>query len=363
MAERLSRDQLDAARALELDPDVAEAAALAHDLGHPPFGHVAETQLDHLMEKEGLAEGFEGNAQSFRVVNKLALHFLGHPGLNLTRATLNGMLKYPCLHLKGKDPKKWGAYQTEEPEFRWARQEFESGDLRRSVEAEVMDWADDVTYAVHDAGDFYRAGLMPLDRLTLDESERKRFFDGMERRYAMQGKPLPYPRAELERVFHSLIQYFPIHERYRGTNQHRCLLRAYTAQLIRDYIYAVELSLGARPSGRFVSISEGAVKEVTVWKELTWYYVILNPSLATQQEGQRRVISGLFDIFGAAAKHHRYVLFPDPVREELEAVAGDTKAELRTVADMIAGMAERQAVDMYLRLTGVSLGSALARLV
>ncbi|MGO9254829.1 MAG: dGTP triphosphohydrolase [Bryobacteraceae bacterium] len=104
LAEKLLREQPDEAAALGgLDPDVAEAAGLAHDLGHPPFGHIAEETLHHLVQTQGrLKDGFEGNAQSFRIVAKLAVSdaqpSIGPKtidGLNLTRATLNGILKYP----------------------------------------------------------------------------------------------------------------------------------------------------------------------------------------------------------------------------------------------------------------------------
>jgi dGTPase len=81
-----------------IDPDVVEAAALAHDLGHPPFGHIAERQLKRCVQDAGLTDEYEGNAQSFRIVISLEQRLLGFPGLNLTRATLNAILKYPCLH-------------------------------------------------------------------------------------------------------------------------------------------------------------------------------------------------------------------------------------------------------------------------
>ncbi len=141
-----------------IDPDVCEAAALAHDLGHPPFGHVGEMTLDECVVGQGLADGFEGNAQSFRIVTRLALRRPDFPGLNLTRATLAAILKYPWLRQeRGSDQKrhaKYGAYSTEADVLAWARELAPSGSLQRGVEAEIMDWADDVTYAVHDIEDF-----------------------------------------------------------------------------------------------------------------------------------------------------------------------------------------------------------------
>jgi dGTPase len=179
-AERLKQiDGLDGeARELvdALDPDATEAAALAHDLGHPPFGHLAETILN---EKAVKAGGFEGNAQSFRIVTRLALRG-PHPGLDLTRQTLNGMLKYPWLR-SAEQPfrnRKWGAYSSDEVAFRWVR--LHSVGDERSLEACLMDWADDITYAVHDVDDFSRAGLIPLDALAHDHRERERFVARLE---------------------------------------------------------------------------------------------------------------------------------------------------------------------------------------
>lgn len=165
--------------ALTLDPDAAEAAGLGHDLGHPPFGHVAEKALN---EKAHLAGGFEGNAQSFRIVTRLAIRS-PEPGLSLTRRTLNGCLKYPWLQVPTDEQKneKYGAYRNNDEEaFHWVRQGSEQDEL--SLTAHLMDWADDLTFAVHDLDDFYRAGLVPLDRLAAESGpELGRFAEALNR--------------------------------------------------------------------------------------------------------------------------------------------------------------------------------------
>jgi dGTPase len=238
LAEKLVKDNYLAAEAVGgIDPDVVEAACLAHDIGHPPFGHVAEQELEELVTKAGVRSGFEGNAQSFRIVTKLAPHPPSPAGLNLTRATLNALLKYPWLRsTPGSAPLKWGAYDNEFQQIRFAREgsiptdalakEWEQAkkitgerDLvhaelewaknnsflqnqLKCPEAKLMDWADDVTYAVHDAVDFYCAGLIPLDRLTSkkDDSERKRFFDEVFERHERAHIPLRHDRAALEKA-------------------------------------------------------------------------------------------------------------------------------------------------------------------
>ena len=135
-----------------------------------------------------MEDGFNGNAQSFRIATNLALRSTEYPGLDLTRATLNALLKYPWSRgPTGKQHQKWGAYKTEQEQFEWARRLCPDGDQRKSAEAELMDWADDVTYAVHDVADFYRAGLIPLDRLEKDPSERDRFLESAFRRREQEG--------------------------------------------------------------------------------------------------------------------------------------------------------------------------------
>ncbi|MBI3401543.1 MAG: dNTP triphosphohydrolase [Acidobacteria bacterium] len=128
LAENLVRRQRRLAHDLGgIDPDVVEAAALAHDLGHPPFGHVAETQLDALVKHAGDPDGFEGNAQSFRIVVWLAAHRSRYRGLNLCRATLNAILKYPYFRARSKKSKrykKFGVYRTERSAFQFARAGF-----------------------------------------------------------------------------------------------------------------------------------------------------------------------------------------------------------------------------------------------
>ncbi len=159
------------------DPDVVEAACLAHDLGHPPFGHVAERKLDELAG--GDIDGFEGNAQSFRIVTRLSQHSPTHRGLDLTRATLAAILKYPWLRNQNPaKPDKWGAYSSEKKDFDFATALCPSTHVP-TIEARLMDWADDITYSVHDVEDFYRAGRLPLHLLAdrRYDKERKGFFE------------------------------------------------------------------------------------------------------------------------------------------------------------------------------------------
>jgi dGTPase len=224
-----------------------------------------------------------------------------------------------------------------------------------------MDWADDVTYAVHDAADFFRAGLIPLEALSSrrDDSERMRFFSGVFGRHPDPPKTLGYPKASLEEAFIGLTQYFPFDEKYRGTVSHRAKLRYQSAGLIKRYVYAVELTKPARSGEEFLSIDPARHQEVLMLKELTWQYVILNPSLTTQQHGQRTIVRNLFEIFQeAAGKEKHRNIFPQAFREQLRQAANG-RERTRIVSDFIAGMTEHQAIRLHGRLTGKALGSVL----
>ncbi|MEP6798228.1 MAG: deoxyguanosinetriphosphate triphosphohydrolase, partial [Lapillicoccus sp.] len=136
--------------ALGCDADVVDTACLAHDLGHPPFGHNGEAALDSIAATIG---GFEGNAQTLRVLTRLEAkrsHPDGRPaGLNLTRASLDATTKYPWQ--RTPVTRKFGVYAADLPVYQWFRGDVPDG--ARCLEAEVMDWSDDVAYSVHDVED------------------------------------------------------------------------------------------------------------------------------------------------------------------------------------------------------------------
>jgi dGTPase len=348
------------------NPDVAEAAGLAHDLGHPPFGHIGEEELRSCAEKRGVSDGFEGNAQSFRIVTKLALRSPEVPGLNLTRATLDAVLKYPWpRQSEGYEKDKYGIYQSEVADFRFARElHSRPADKRKGPEAEIMEWADDVTYAVHDAEDFYRARLIPLDRLaSLDDgSERKRFFDGMYQRPELTKRMGSDPRTELEAAFFKVITTFSISEPYTGTREHRSRLRDFSSNLIGQFVDAIELHVPSSESELFVKVRPLQRLQVRVLKALTWFYVIYNPALATQQYGQRKIIRELFEVFGNAAvanKDQERNIIPFAFRDEMLTAKESPDLVTRVVTDLLAGMTEQGMVKLYRRLTGIDMGSVL----
>jgi dGTPase len=356
-----------------IEPEVVEAAALIHDLGHPPFGHIAEKALDDLVKTAGDSDGYEGNAQSFRIVTKLAVRDARYPGLNLTRATLNAVLKYPWFRETGgtHHEQKFGAYRSEQAEFEFARA-GRPGDRQQSAEAALMDWADGIAYAVHDLEDFYRAGLVPLDRLSASEDERRRW---LER--ALEKKPLSeHAPREVAAALDDLLDLSPVREAYRGSKRHRALLRMFTGLLIDRYMSGIRLRTATddqgdwqveiRANGGVVEIDSAVRIELEVLKQLTWGYVIDNPALATQQYGKERVIKDLFAVFLEAATGGGWAAVL-PVRAteqltltELPAEPGKRRAVCaRVVADLISSFSDSEALLVHRRLSGADAGSVL----
>jgi dGTPase len=333
-----------AAAVAALDADATEACALAHDLGHPPFGHLAEKVLNDKAERFG---GFEGNAQSFRILTRLAVRSLEDPGLNLTRQTLSGTLKYPWLrHPDDKNKsEKWGAYDADRDDFTWARDH--SGGDAASLEARVMDWADDLTYAVHDLDDFFRAGLIPLDSLCRGEEELARF------KTYISGEE-PGAAGVVDAVFAGL----GITSRYEGRVDERAQLRALGSLLITRYIKAFTVVEG--DGGAEVEIDDELAAQVAVLKRLIWFYIIERPSLAVVQAGQRTMVAELVDLYMRAVEDEKEIALLGPVyAERLEAAETDP-ARRRVVIDLVAGMTEDSALEVFRRATGTAPGSLLS---
>ncbi len=334
-----------------LDPHVVEAAGLAHDLGHPPFGHIAEETLNELLRKNGEGDGYEGNAQSFRIVTRREFREASG-GLDLTRATLNAILKYPRLRSTSsfwlsrffpRHHPKFGAYRSEAPQFRFARRETEGS--KACVEAQIMDWADDITYAVHDLEDFYRIGLIPLDRLSQLGPETQNFIKarfGWSRDDMTDDECVHYAQAALD-----WFAINPVEEAYSGSRTQRAALRGLASAIIHNAISGTKLTVSG------IQKDAPSKDEVRILKELTWHYVIENSRFATEQFGKRKTIEALFEVFSdAAVTKKRWNMFPVALREQLEE---ESVTPLRCVADYISSLGEQRAVQLASELGGLPL--------
>lgn len=364
-----------------IQPDAVEASCLAHDLGHPPFGHIAEYVLDekasrYMPEKDG----FEGNAQSFRIITRLAQRASGGGGLDLTRQTLDGALKYPWRHWE-EDPQngtresKWGYYVEDYDAYKFARdhaEKVEGGPVpeengaalpERSIEARIMDWADDLTYAVHDVDDFYRAGLIPLHRLV--ESEHGEEDDEIKRlrellHTAKTVDPKAFAKWDVEPLVEAIKEVAAGNAptgAYRHTKDLRREMRAFGSDLITRYLSVFTVHDDPASGKVKLKIEEFAEREVAALKMLVRVYAIQRPGLAVVQHGQQRMMEDLFEFYFTRSERDRRAggdrrVFPPGARERLEAAPNEASHRARIVTDFIAGMTEDVAAELYRRITG-----------
>ncbi len=406
-----------------IDPWALEAAGMAHDLGHPPFGHIAENVLqkvlgitpnanESLKIPEGfvVADTFEGNAQTFRILTKLAFgrsgpHVDNVNGLNLTRSTLSSVSKYPWLREErpaGVDDlkEKWGAYNSERSTLDWCMGGINGKDNRqgrgradgllefRSIEAQAMDWADDITYAIHDLEDFSRAGLMPLSELR-SANAGEALFDRFKDYCVVRLKDNPAilarlssegsePEEYLGRTFIDVISSLP--PSTQSTRQQRENFREWSSSNI-DLMTGPE-SITVNSDG-VMEIAIESLIWVEILKKLTWYFIIDRPAVASAQRGQARLVRELYVWLlewtneaydgiprkGQARISYSLKGLPPRLIDYLDLSASQTPAEggyrhenqvkARAVSDFIASLTEQQTVEFHARLGGVNGSSML----
>lgn len=330
---------------LGCDPDIVDSAALAHDLGHPPFGHNGETALNAAAEACG---GFEGNAQTLRLLSRLeakAFAADGHSvGLNLTRATLAACIKYPWRRGGGPSgTRKFGVYDDDVDVFAWVVDGVEPG--RKSMEAEVMDLADDIAYSVHDMEDGVVGGWFTLDPADLDlagiASVANDWYDS-----TIDG---PRVAAALERL--EGMREWP-RAPIGGTREERAVLKSLTSALIGRFVTkardATAETWGAGPLVRYnahLVVPGDTLDEITALKAIAAHYIMRSADFASELAGQRETVAGL--VAALVASDGREL---DPeLRADLEA-APDDAARLRVVVDQVASLTDISAAAWAARL-------------
>jgi len=341
-------------------PDLVEAACLAHDLGHPPFGHTGEEALDQqLADRWGMR--FEGNAQSFRIVTLLEPKKyarletpVGRPlGLDLSRATLRAMTKYPWSESRsGQDPDghgKFGVYgdaqDLEYFEWLW---DGETERAERTLATEIMETADDVAYAVHDIEDGIWARLIPVDQIAqLEPWALERIAAMADRRNpGMFSDPAAQVEAEIRAVFGPLEQSKwargPFDRSRRGEGGLKSFCSALTDELLRS----------VTDGGTLVWRDNTPVqRRIAVLKAIIWVWLIEPPELVTRRHGQRRIIRELVDGY---LEEPRMLPYQD---EWARVAAGDERAQVRFVTDHVASMTDTYAQHVHREMYGTSPGA------
>jgi dGTPase len=326
--------------ALGCDADLVDAACLAHDLGHPPFGHNGESALAELAVGCG---GFEGNAQSLRLLTRLEAKVPG-AGLNLTRATLDATLKYPWP--ARPDTSKYGAYEDDGEAFGWIREGAPPD--HACLEAQVMDWADDVAYSVHDLEDGLHAGLITLRALG-DDIERKAVAQLTAAEYCAPGS---VTLAELDTVFDELLALPCWPREFDGGPRSLAALKNLTSELIGRFCAAAQEATmavhGGQPLTRYAGdlvVPRRQWLECALLKGVTAYYVMSRAGAAAAQARERELIT----VLAAAVRAGAPATLDPALRPDYDA-AGSDAARLRVVVDQVASLTDTSAIAWHRRL-------------
>jgi dGTPase len=347
----------DLARALGSEPDLVETAALAHDLGHPPFGHNGERVLAEAAQGCG---GFEGNAQTLRLLTRLEAKTFDRDGrsagLNLTRATLDACTKYPWpladasvptgVHGDGSPRvvRKFGVYDDDRPVFDWMR--AGAPGRRPCFEAQVMDLADDIAYSVHDVEDGIVAGRVDLSRL--DEAAVRA---AVGRWYAadVQEASLDAALARLR-----ALGSWPT-TAYDGSRRALAALKNLTSDLIGRFAAEARAATFAAYPGALLRYEAGLVvpedtrAEIVVLKGIAAHYIMGAEDRVQAMADQRELLAELVERLGSTGPAHLEPAFAGDWAD-----APDEAARRRVVIDQVASLTDASAVAWHHRLIGSS---------
>ena len=329
---------------LGCDPDVVDAAGLAHDIGHPPFGHNGEGALDTAARSCG---GFEGNAQTLRVLTRLEAKTLresGEPaGLNLTRAVLDATCKYPWP--RGPSSPKFGFYAADRDAFDWLRAGVPDG--RRCLEAQIMDWADDVAYSVHDVEDGVHGGLIRL--AAVDDDARAQVCEIAASRYSAM------PIADLAAVLDALLAMPTLRDLadYDGSYRAQAAAKRATSELTGRFAgaaaAATQSAYGTGALARYQAslvVPVPAVAECALLKAIAALYVMRRAGTQQRQATQRRLLTELVEAIAAGAP----ATLDRALVPTWHSAASDGD-RLRVAIDQVAQLTDTSAITRHAQLT------------
>lgn len=340
---------------LGCDPDVVDCACLAHDLGHPPFGHNGERALAAIAQDIG---GFEGNAQTLRLLTRLEPKVF-HPdgrsaGVNLTRAALDAAVKYPwtlreaAAHPKGERSVKFGVYPDDEPVFCWLKQGTPevSSLLRTPMECQVMDLSDDIAYSVHDIEDAIATGTLNPVALA-DNRVIDQVVESARAWYGRQWNPDLLLAAVLRLRDRKLLP-----GRFDGSRQALAQLKNMTSALIGRFADSVESATrqryGTGPLTRYaaqVVVPDRTRYEILALKGMSVYFVMAPREREPFHEQEQRIVTDLVDVLMADSPKPSDALetvFLDDWRQ-----ASNDGERLRVAIDQVASLTDGSAATLH----------------
>jgi dGTPase len=311
------------ARALCLDEDLSEALALAHDLGHPPFGHAGERALDACLRAHG---GFDHNAQTLRIVTELERRYPQFDGLNLSWEVLEGIIKHngPLTDRSGAPLERYRASGVSEPIRRYAKRADIDLASFASAEAQIAALADDIAYDAHDIDDGLRASLFGIDDIAAVPLAAA-LIDAIRAQY---------PRLETERLVHEFVRRLIGHMIEDVIAETRRRLEALAPRSVDDLRHAGQA---------VVAFSAAIAKTDAAIKGFLYPRMYRHPRIARVMTDAERVVQELFE-------HYLAKPADMPAEWASGAAGADAQGQARRIADFIAGMTDRYALVEHARL-------------
>jgi dGTPase len=336
-----------------IDPDVVDTACLAHDLGHPPFGHNGEKALNEWSQDFG---GFEGNAQTLRLITRIEQKVYSPDGqsfgLNLTRATLDACCKYPwtrefAVSDTGADRSiKFGVYEDDVPVFNWIREE--APERLKCFEAQIMDFSDDVAYSVHDFEDAVVEDFIKLEELTSQTNENA-IITEIER---WNGNRIP--RHDLVSAMNRLQANPYWLTAWKGEPSQAGQLKNLTSNVIGSFVSrTTEATFASNPGSNFARYAADVVvppeveAEIAIFKGLVSYFLMSAERRQTYYEWQRALLTELADEL--LATNGEYL---DPYSRIAWAKAKNEVEKHRVIVDQIAVFTDAAALKLHNGLIG-----------
>ena len=329
--------------ALGADPDLMESACLAHDLGHPPFGHNGEEALAKISQGIG---GFEGNAQSFRLLTRIEAKTVDSDGLsvglNLTRATLDAATKYPWSSLANS--KKFGVYGDDQEIFNWVREGAPAE--KTCMEAQIMDWSDDVAYSVHDLEDALVTGQIDIAHLRRDLPQLHAT--------AIADYLIDMTEFEAEEAIDSLMNLSCWPKDFDRSHRHLARLKDLTSQLIGRFALAAEQEtrehFGDGDLTRYAAnllVPRAQRVEVALLKSMAGYYIIRAEKSQERYAKQQQVIADLVEAVRESAPETLESFFLQEWNR-----ASTEEEKMRVVIDQVSSLTDVGAYALHEQLLG-----------
>ena len=337
------------ATALGINPDLVDMACLAHDLGHPPFGHNGESALNFWAADIG---GFEGNAQTFRILTRLETKIYDEQGrsrgLNLTRASLDAATKYPWQLSRASEfgnTSKFGVYEDDLEVFNWMRQDAPEG--AKCVEAQIMDFADDVAYSVHDFEDAIVEGFIDPSLLSDPAAH-----DALMEEIGKWSEGL-LAKVQLEEALIHLKESPYWLYSFDGSPRHRAQLKNLASDLIGSFVSRTcESILENASKSKLTRYRAGVIipsrvkSEIAVLKGVVAFSVMTHDDRQPYYERQRTLLielaDRLLDLNGQEL---------DPIALEAWNAASSEQSKKRVIVDQVASLTDPAATALHAKLT------------